>query len=230
MTAVSYRSSPLFVAALALSLAAACSHESSNGTTSPGTSNSVNITIDSGSNLQLAVVGTTIHVSVHAVNANGTIASGETATWTVTAGNGTVSAATTTTSPTGQATVDWTLGTAAGGNNLTVNISGVVTTITATGAPDVLSGLMKVSPDPLTIVSSSSSSIVVRAVDRFGNGIAGVAVTWTATGGLITPAATTTGDDGNATITFTTGPLPATYSITASATGVASKTYTLTGS
>jgi hypothetical protein len=57
-----------------------------------------------------------------------------------------------------------------------------------------------------------------------------VPVTWTSTAGTITPTATTTGPQGNAAVTFTTGAVPATYSITATSPGLTSVTFTLKGS
>lgn len=61
-----------------------------------------------------------------------------------------------------------------------------------------------------------AESLVVRAVDRFGNGVAGIEVTWEAGGGgQLSPLSITTGSDGRAATELTLGDRPGTYSATA---------------
>jgi Bacterial Ig-like domain (group 1) len=233
MTAAPLRPSFRFVAAFALcaSAAAACSHDTANttGTNNSGSSNGFTVTIDSGSNLQIAVVGHSIHVEVTGASSSGGTVGGLTATWTIETGGGTLPVATTTTDANGRAANDWTLGTTSGPNTLAVSIAGVSVTISATGSADALRGLIKVSTDSQTVVASSSTPFVVRAVDQFNNAVPGIAVNWTSSAGTLTPAATTTGNSGNAQTTFTTDSLPAKYTITASTPGFAPVTFTLTG-
>jgi len=61
-------------------------------------------------------------------------------------------------------------------------------------------------------------SLVVKAVDRFGNGVAGIEVTWKATGGgEVSPESVTTGADGLAAVTRALGENPGSYGAVASA-------------
>ena len=228
MTAVPHHTVPRLAALLALCLSAACHHDSS---TAPPTTTSdvVKVTPDSATNLQVAVVGHTIHVTVIATNPNGSPASGQNAVWRISTGNGSISSTSTTTDANGKTGVEWTLGTVSGANVLVVSVGTGVTTVTATGAPDSLRVLNKVSADSQHVVPAASMPLVVRAVDRFGNPVAGVVVTWTSTGGTIAPISTTTGNGGNAQVTFTADTIPAVYTITATTTGLAPVVFTLTG-
>lgn len=215
------------VAALCATVSAACGHDSSNSA-GPGTVNGFSLSIDSGSNLQLAVVGHTVHVAVTLANANGESVAGKTTTWIAETGGGSLSAVTTTTDANGRTSTDWTLGTAAGTNTLTASAAGTVVTITATGAPDALRGLIKVSPDPQTVVATASTSFIVRAVDQFNNPIPGILVSWTTSAGTLSTSSATTGPSGNAQTTLTTDAAPTVYTVTAATAGFAPVTFTAT--
>jgi Big-like domain-containing protein/invasin-like protein/filamin/ABP280 repeat protein len=66
-----------------------------------------------------------------------------------------------------------------------------------------------------------AESLAVRAVDHFGNGVAGVTVTWQASGGgSLSPTSVTTGADGRAATQRTLGDRPGTYRSTARAEGL----------
>jgi hypothetical protein len=65
--------------------------------------------------------------------------------------------------------------------------------------------------------STLADSLVVQAVDRFGNGVPGVEVTWEGTGGSVSPASVITGADGRAATQRTLGDKPGSYPTTASA-------------
>ena len=229
------RSSLQFMLAGAVAAATACGSDSSPsgpGTPStPGTSATTGISIatDSASALQVATVGTVVHVSVHLKNSDGTPAVNQSVNWTVELGGGTVATASSTTNATGAATMDWTIGKTAGSNTLTATIVGASSQMLATGTAGPLTSLIKVSKDSQVVVSNASVALVVQAGDQFGNPIAGVAVSWTTTGGTFIPSTTTSGASGNATITFTAGDKPATYKITASTPGFPSVQFTLNG-
>ena len=61
-------------------------------------------------------------------------------------------------------------------------------------------------------------SLVVKAVDRFGNGVAGIEVTWQATGGgEVTPETVTTAADGRAAVARALGESPGSYGAVARA-------------
>jgi Bacterial Ig-like domain (group 1) len=230
MTAVSLRPALRLLAVFALSVSAAtaCSHDSSN--TTGVSSNGFTLAIDSGSNLQIAVVGHTIHVTVVGTSSTGGTVSNLTATWIVESGGGTISASSTVTDGSGKTSVDWTLGTTSGTQTLTASITGVAVTISATAAPDVMRGLIKASLDSQTVVSTASTSFTVRAVDQYNNPVPGIVVNWTANAGTLSAASTTTGDSGNAQVSFTTNAIPTHYTITAATAGFAPVTFTLTGS
>ena len=234
MTAVPLRPSFRFVAALALcaSAAAACGHDSSNATgTNSGSSNGFTVTIDSGSNLQIAVVGHSIHVEVTGASSSG--GTGRRTDCHVDRGDGWRNAA-------GR---DHDHRCERKGSERLDARNDVGSEhahrfdrrrrplrSTPPASADALRGLIKVSTDSQTVVASSSTAFVVRAVDQFNNPVPGIAVNWTSSGGTLTPAATATGNSGNAQTTFTTDSLPAKYTITASTPGFAPVTFTLTGS
>lgn len=228
------RSSLQFILAAALAAVTACGSDSPSGPgtpTTPGTSASTGISIatDSASALQVATVGTVVHVSVHLKNSDGTPAVNQSVNWTVELGGGTVAAASSTTNATGAATMDWTIGKTAGSNTLTATIVGASSQMLATGTAGPLASLIKVSKDSQTVVSNASVALVVQAGDQYGNPVAGVPVAWTTTGGTFIPSTTTSGASGNATITFTAGDKPANYTITARTPGFPSVQFTLSG-
>ncbi|HTE47836.1 MAG TPA: Ig-like domain-containing protein [Gemmatimonadaceae bacterium] len=216
--------------------AAACGSDSPASTapppTTPGTSptTGLSISMDSASASQTATVGGVVHVSVHMKNADGSAAASQTVTWTVLTGGGTVVATTSTTDAAGAAKIDWTIGTIAGANSLEATITGASVQALATGTADVFATLTKVSGDSQQVVSSASMALVVKAGDKYGNPAPGVTVSWTSSGGTLSPAATTTtGPTGNATITLVTGLTPATYTVTATAPGTAPILFTVKG-
>jgi hypothetical protein len=81
-------------------------------------------------------------------------------------------------------------------------------------------------------VSGSSTLLTARATDRGGNPVPGVTITWTATGGALTLTQTTTGASGNADVVFTAGSIggpAASYTVTATAQGIGSVSFKVTG-
>lgn len=201
----------------------ACHHSSETGPTEDP--NVLTVTVDSGSNAQFATVGHAVHVTVTASKNTGSPVPGQTARWNVEGGGGTLSSSSTVTDADGRTGVDWTLGTLAGLNTVTVTIGGGVAVVLATGTADTVKSLNKISTDTQTVVASASTPIVARAVDAFGNGVQGVIVAWSATGGSVTPATTTTGTSGNAQATFTSPTTPGTFTITAAVPGLNSLTF-----
>jgi len=227
---------PLRVAALVATAAtvAACGKDSS-GSTSPGGGGSLTgltIVIDSASKSQTATIGTAIQIGLRVSDATATNGvANQTVTFSPDSGNGSVAPTSATSDASGRATVSWTLGTRSGTNTLKISVTGATSTVTATATAGPFAKLVKVTTDSQTVVASASASLVVRSADQYGNPVPNVPVTWTATGGTLTPAATTTGASGNASVTFTTTATPATtYTITATAAGAAPITFTLTGS
>jgi filamin/ABP280 repeat protein/invasin-like protein len=71
------------------------------------------------------------------------------------------------------------------------------------------------------ISTALAESLAVRAVDHFGNGVAGIEVTWQASGGgSVRPSSVTTGTDGRAATERTLGDRPGAYRSAASAEGL----------
>lgn len=229
------RSSLHLILAGTLAAAAACGSDSSStgpgAPSTPGTSATTGISVatDSASALQVATVGTVVHVSVHLKNSDGTPSVNQNVNWTVESGGGTVAAASSTTNAQGAATMDWTIGTKAGSNSLTATIVGASSQALATGNAGALTSLIRVSKDSQVVVSNASIALVVQAGDKYGNAVPGVPVSWTTTGGAFIPSTTTSGASGNATITFTAADKPATYTITATTPGFIPVTFTVNG-
>lgn len=204
-------------------------------TTSPSGGGSTNdgytITIDSGISGQTATVGTPINVSIHVTKDSVNPAPGLTITWTVSQGNGKVSPATSVTDANGAASTVWTMGDTAGSNELVAFASGpnISVTVFATSIGGAAVKLSKVSPDSQAVVVGATTSLVVTAVDAFGNGAPNFPVTWTATGGSLSATTTTTGITGNAVVNFTTGTTPATYTVTANAGALGTASFKVVG-
>jgi adhesin/invasin len=143
---------------------------------------------------------------------------------------------------TGPAT--WTLNQVAGANTVTATVNGLTgspVTFTATGRAGPLTQLVKQSGDNLIglVGTALGTPHVVKAADQFGNGVSGVTIGWTVSGGGSTnPTSSTTGAAGlaqtvrtlpgtagqgttTATATGPNGPLTAVFSVTAANAGPA---------
>jgi|KBSSwiStaDraftv2_1062776.scaffolds.fasta_scaffold95734_1 alpha-tubulin suppressor-like RCC1 family protein len=144
--------------------------------------------------------------------------------FTVISGGGSLSAASALSDANGNATVKWTLGTAAGSQSVLASVSGVTpVTITATG----VAGL----PDALTILTGNNQtgtpgaplpdSLRVRLTDRFGNPISGVTIVWTPNpgDGTVNPAISTTDVNGRAATRWTLGSTGGPKTVTATGGG-----------
>jgi hypothetical protein len=71
------------------------------------------------------------------------------------------------------------------------------------------------------VTTALPKSLVVKAIDRFGNGVAGVEVTWEAKGGgAVNPSSVTTGADGRAATQRTLGERPGSYATIAEVDGL----------
>ncbi|MGH7510738.1 MAG: filamin/ABP280 repeat domain-containing protein [Gemmatimonadales bacterium] len=125
----------------------------------------------------------------------------------------------------GQAAVHYTLATTAGGQTVEARARPVVpspslnTAFHATAVPEGATSLVMTSGDGQTGETGVPlpDSLAVQALDRFGNGVAGIEVTWEANGGSVSPASGTTGADGRAATERTLGDRPGVYNTTASA-------------
>lgn len=136
----------------------------------------------------------------------------------------------------GKATVRYRLSTAAGDQVIEARAKPVVespdltTTITASASPEAAVSLVVAGGDGQVGVVSTAlpESLAVRALDRFGNGVAGVEIHWSASGGSVSPETVVTGGDGRAAAERVIGDSPGSYSTTAEAVGLSGSPLTFT--
>lgn len=156
-------------------------------------------------------------------------------TFTPAEGSGSVGESTLTSNDQGEASTTWTLGTAAGPQQVTVAIAGAAafTNISATAEAGPATALTKSAGDQQvgTVGKALSEPVVVLLADEFGNGVADGLVTFTVTGGggTVAPAEATTGSDGTAQTTWTLGPATGANGLTALATDLPAVDFTATG-
>ncbi|MGE0553558.1 MAG: Ig-like domain-containing protein, partial [Gemmatimonadales bacterium] len=142
--------------------------------------------------------------------------------FTVISGGGTVSSQTVVSDANGMAQTTWTLGTVAG-NQSVIAGSGAITpvTFTATASPDNPSGIVIVSGGGQIANPGATlpDSVVVRVVDRFGNGVPGISVDFVIVGasGSVSPTGTTSDANGRAATRWTLGTVGGPNRITAQA-------------
>ncbi len=128
---------------------------------------------------------------------------------------GSVGSSVATTDPAGVAmVVDWRLGTVVGSYSLAVVVdpaaARLAQTLTATAVADAPALLRLVDGDAQmdTVMSLLPRALQVRVTDRHGNPAVGTVTFQVATGGgTVSPAAVTTGPDGNAAAVWRAGPL-----------------------
>jgi subtilisin family serine protease len=162
---------------------------------------------------------------------NGTPVPGVAVTWRVTAGGGSLSAASGNTDSLGRAAVQVTLGTTAGANADTVMAtagqipSGVVFTASTMPAAPAQLAIVTGDGQTGTVGQPLADSLVVVVRDAFGNASAGVVVHWAVTAGTGTLSATSMATNlaGRAAVAWTLGTVAGTNSdgAAASVTGLA---------
>ncbi len=178
---------------------------------------------------QTAVVKTAVTTapSVTVKDAYGTAIPNVSVTFTTTAGNGTLTGATTTTNASGIATLgSWTLDTIAKTDTLTATVAALppvefTAVATAAGANQIVKTAGDAQAAPVSTTLPTAPSVTVR--DKYGNPVSGVTVTFAATApnGSVTGATPTTNAQGAATVgSWTLGTLARTDSLSASVSGV----------
>ena len=146
---------------------------------------------------------------------------GATVGWQVVSGGGTVTASSSVTNASGNASIGWTLGNAPGANQVSATRTGLPS-VTFTGTANVGS------PSGITILGGNGQTgvvgtalpqaLAVRVTDALGNSIPSATVTFTvsAGGGSVTPSATTNAS-GEASGSWVLGGVVGTQNVTASA-------------
>ncbi len=143
---------------------------------------------------------------VRVADAGGSPLEGQTVTFSVTGGGGSVTPTTSTTNSSGEATAVWTLGTATGQQTAQAAVTGVSSpasfvAVSSAGAP---SAITINAGNNQTGQAGASVGIApsVRLRDRFGNNVAGVSVFFSvsAGGGSVTGSGATTNAEGIATV------------------------------
>jgi hypothetical protein len=155
----------------------------------------------------------------------------------VTAGGGSVFAGAAITNADGEARERWTLGTVAGDTQRVearavdpaTGAPIVFATFRAVGVPDVPAAASAVGATSRAGVAGTAiaDSLAIRVVDKYGNGVPGVAVAFAAAnGGSVSPATATTRADGTARAQWTLGPATGPQTATATAAGLPPITFT----
>lgn len=184
------------------------------------------LSIISGNN-QTAKVGTALTnpFVVKLEDANGNPVSGAAVNFAVTAGGGTLSAATATTNAMGLAQSTLTVGTTVGANTVTASKSGLpVVTFNASATSGTASQIALVSGNNQSapVGTALASPFVVAVKDANGNAVSGFSVTFSVVTGSGTLSAATamTNAQGQASTTLTFGATAGTTTVRANATGL----------
>ncbi|MEX0892940.1 MAG: hypothetical protein WEB88_12305, partial [Gemmatimonadota bacterium] len=185
---------------------------------------------------QSATVNTAVTTppAVRVLDELGNPMAGETVTFTVVAGGGSVAGASATTDATGLATAGaWTLGTAKGANRLRASSGSLNVEFEAMGTAAGPADLARVTGDGQVapVVSAVSVKPSVRVVDEFGNPVEGRRVTFAPaqSSGSVTGATPNTDATGTATVgNWTLGSQAGTQTLRATVTGLPEVEFTAT--
>jgi plastocyanin len=149
---------------------------------------------------------------------------GATVTWSTTLSQGELTPSSQSTDGNGLASTLWTLGPFKGLQTITATVIGATTAamnFTATAVPDVPVALTKVTGDNQTsMVNTVLAHVQARLVDRFENGIPGVAVSWSVSSGTVSPMSDVTDPAGISSVLVTLGATAGPVTISAVADGL----------
>ena len=170
---------------------------------------------------------------VVATDSRGMPVAGQTVTFAVQSGGGSVATAQVTTNMAGMAQTDFTLGAAFGTQAVSASMRGatpVVFTASAGAAPATQLAGVSGNAQTGTVGAALAAPVVVRATDQYGNAVAGVFVELTpaAAGGTLTPSSGTTDAAGQLSATWVLGTVAGPKTLTAAAYGLTSAAFTAT--
>ncbi len=177
-------------------------------------------------------------IVVKVVDEFGNGVSGWTVSFAANDAGASVSPTTVNTDTAGLAAAEWTLGSATGGQTLTVTAQtltkGSPATVSATGVDPINSSLVKADGDAQLGLVGKAVNIppTVKVEDQFGNGVTDVAVTFAVTtgAGSVTGGTDTTDADGLARVgSWILDAVPGANALTASSTGLTSVEFTAEG-
>lgn len=214
-----------------VAVAAACNGNATDtsGADSTATnSNTFNVVIDSAQANRTVPAGSSTRVSV-VVTFAGVPAFAVPVSWKPTAGSGGVSDTVTSTDSSGVASTTWTISDSVKQNSLQAIVGTSTGTFFANGIAGQASALVKQSADSVAVIAGASTLLSVRVTDRVGNPVSGVTVAWTATGGSLSTASSTSGASGAVETTFTSPAAPGASLVTASVAGIGSVVFHVTG-
>ncbi len=172
----------------------------------------------------VVVAGLSAALAVRVLDSAGTPRAGAEVRWSVVAGGGQVTAASTS-DPDGVAAA--TYADTVAGAKIVRAAAGAAATVSlgVTVTPAAAARLERQSGDGQNPLAGQPvpAPLTVAARDQYGNGVGGIPVSWaiTAGSGTLSAPSSTTGASGSASITLTTAQAPETYTVTASAAGLA---------
>ncbi len=182
-----------------LAALAACNSD----VTAPPTPASISVV---GSSTYISLVGEVQTLRVLVVDASAKVMAGQTVTFNVVDGGGTIAPTSAITAANGEATAAWTIGSATGLQRAQAQVSGVASPITflvnavpaAPATVAVSAGDNQIAPAGSTL--AASPAVIIR--DRFGNPVPNISVFFTVTsgGGSVNASGATTNNAGIATV------------------------------
>jgi plastocyanin len=159
------------------------------------------------------------------VTDGGAPSAGETVTWSVTAGGGVLDLTSVATDADGHATASWTLGPLAGPQAAQASLAGAAGSpliFTATALTGEAASLADAGGNgqSAAINTPLPSPLQAKVNDESGNGVPGVDVAWTATGGTVSAATVTSDASGISAVNVTAGATPGPITIVATSEGL----------
>jgi hypothetical protein len=158
------------------------------------------------------VVGKPVVVALQVVDQNNTPVRGIAVSWRALPGAGSLDSATSVSDTGGVVRVNWTLDTIAKLDSLRASLApdnGVI--VTASGVHAAPVAAMKVSGDAQTVLlGSTTSPLVLRVTDRFGNAVGNAFIAWSmiAGDGTLSQITTHTDETGTSQVTVVVGATP----------------------
>lgn len=200
----------------------------SDDSTSPATPKSIaRVSADSVSTA--AGVAMTQPLVVEVIGGDGAPLMNTTVVWRIVDGGGSLSDTSVVTDASGHAQTTYTPGTTLGFAHVMATAGAVSSTFTVSLIAGAATTLEKFGSDSPAAVVGSTITLSVKLVDQFGNGIANATIDWSADGGSVAAATSTTDSTGVANVTYTVGATAGTYSLTATFGDLAPLTFSITG-